>query len=44
MERQDAFEQCIPHHLQPWLGPEWETYVVERPWIYSNPIYVATAY
>lgn len=34
--------RITPEHLRPWLGLRADLYVVERPWIYANPIYVGT--
>lgn len=30
----------VPHHLEPWLGTDWERFIREYPLIYANPIYV----
>ncbi|MDY0003402.1 MAG: hypothetical protein RBU30_19035 [Polyangia bacterium] len=32
--------RILPDHLRPWLGPTPDVWVVEKVWIYSNPIYV----
>lgn len=32
--------RMVPEHLRPWLGPSPDPFVVERVWIYANPIYV----
>jgi hypothetical protein len=32
--------RITPEHLRPWLGLRADLYVIERPWIYANPIYV----
>lgn len=34
--------RITPEHLRPWLGLRADRYVVERPWIYANPIYVGS--
>lgn len=33
--------RMVPEHLRPWLGPDPERYLLDYPWIYANPIYVA---
>jgi hypothetical protein len=30
----------VPYHLEEWLGENPETYFVEYPWVYANPIWV----
>ena len=32
--------RMLPTHLRRWLGPKPESYLKQRIWIYSNPIYV----
>jgi hypothetical protein len=32
--------RIVPEHLRPWLNLRADRWVVERPWVYSNPIYV----
>jgi len=34
----------VPYHLEPWLGDTPETYFIEYPWVYANPIYVGASY
>jgi len=34
--------RMVPEHLRPWCGPRADEWIVERPWIYSNVIYVNT--
>ncbi len=34
--------RMVPEHLRPWCGPRGDEWIVERPWIYSNVIYVNT--
>ncbi len=34
--------RMVPEHLRPWCGPRGDDWIVERPWIYSNVIYVNT--
>ena len=36
--------RIVPEHLRPWLGPEADDYMMDYPWIYSNPIYVGMDY
>ncbi len=36
--------RMTPEHLRPWLGPEADRYVMDYPWIYSNPIYVGMGF
>ncbi len=32
--------RITPTHLEPWLGRDAATWIVEYPWIYANAIYV----
>jgi hypothetical protein len=36
--------RIVPEHLRPWLGLRADLFVVERIWVYSNPIYVGVTY
>ncbi|HOX43827.1 MAG TPA: hypothetical protein PK668_09515 [Myxococcota bacterium] len=35
--------RMLPNHWRPLLGAEPERWLIERPWIYANPIYVGRA-
>lgn len=32
--------RITPHHLRPYLGDDADKWIVERPWVWSNPVYV----
>jgi len=32
--------RITPRHLRPYLGDDPDAWIVERPWLWSNPVYV----